>query len=145
MKLDKDFREVYDFYAEGSDSKGKILNYVQLYEIVRKVGIDITNDELKTILRTINNSDTENIPFSTFVELFEKKLYKEVSKDAALDAFRLFDKQNTGKISIEDFKHVLNNLCEDLTKPEIEEFLVLADQKKDGMIYYAEFVDFLLK
>ena len=44
-----------------------------------------------------------------------------------------------------DFQHVLKNLCQDMPKAEIEEFLKLADTQNDGFIHYKDFVDMLMK
>ena len=40
----------------------------------------------------------------------------------------MFDKEKSGKILIDDFRHVMQNLCEDMSKEEIEDFLKIADQ-----------------
>ena len=37
----------------------------------------------------------------------------------------------------------MHNLCDDLDKLEVEEFLKLANQNNDGYIHYKEFVEFL--
>ena len=103
----------------------------------------MTDDDLKSILSSINSSETDKVSYKTFVELFDKKLYKEVKKTDAIEAFELFDKDKTGKILIEDFQHVMHNLCDDLDKVEVEEFLTLANQNNDGYIHYKEFVDFM--
>lgn len=78
-------------------------------------------------MEQINDSNTEQITYKAFVELFDKKIYVDVSTQEAVDAFALFDKEKSGKISIEDFKHVMNNLCEDLDKQQIQDFLELAN------------------
>lgn len=63
----------------------------------------MTDEDLKSILSSINSSETDKVSYKTFVELFDKKLYKEVQKTDAIEAFELFDKDKTGKILIEDF------------------------------------------
>ena len=143
MKLEKELKEVFDFYSLASESKNKTINFTTLNDIINKIGIEITKDDLKNVLRSLNNEDSENIPYNVFLELFERRLHKEVPKKSAVEAFQLFDKEKQGRIAISDFRHVLVNLADNLTPPEIDEFLKLADQKKDGYIYYAEFVDFL--
>lgn len=62
------------------------------------------------------------------MELFDKKIYVDVPKADAFKAFSLFDKDNSGTIEIEDFKHVMFNLCEDLDKLQIENFLKIAGE-----------------
>ena len=76
---------------------------------------------------------------------FWTKITKDISTAEATKAFELFDKNKTGKLSIVDFQHVLKNLCQDMNKKEIEEFLKLADTQKDGYIHYHQFVEMLLK
>lgn len=143
MKLEREYKEVFDFYSGASFNKNQTISFDQLLEIMGKVDIDVTREELKEIIKGISPDDADKISYSTFVELFDKKLYKDVPKHEAVEAFRLFDKENTGKISINDFKHIMLNLSDGFTSVEITEFLKLADRKNDGFIHYKEFVDFM--
>lgn len=63
----------------------------------------MTDEDLKDIISSINPSEMDKVSYKTFVELFDKKLYKEVKKTDAIEAFELFDKDKSGKILIEDF------------------------------------------
>ena len=143
MKLEREYKEVFDFYAGASNSKENTVSFEQLLEIIDKIEIDVTREEVKDILRSINDEDTENITYSSFVELFDKRLYSDVTRHDAVEAFRLFDKENSGKIAISDFRHVLSNLSDNLTSVEINQFLKLADTNDVGVIHYKEFVDML--
>lgn len=40
-------------------------------------------------------------------------------EDAILDAFKVFDKDNTGKIAVEELRHVFLTLGETLSKEEV--------------------------
>ena len=144
MKLEREFKEVFDFYSTGSDPKNKTISFNEIGEMTEKMELIIKDEELKQALQRINEMNTENIPYKGFVELFDHKLFEEVEKNDALKAFELFDKKKSGKILIQDFNHIMNNLCDDLSKKQIEHFLVLADLQKDGFIHYKEFVNFLL-
>ena len=77
------------------------------------------------------------------MELFDQKLFKEIPTTDSIKAFELFDKEKSGNILLEDFKHVMLNLCDDLNKEEIEDFLKLADQQGDGVLRYKDFVKML--
>ena len=87
----------------------------------------------------------DDIPYKVYVEFFDKKIYNEVPKAEIMEAFKLFDKDKSGKILIEDFKHVMTNLCEDLDKKQIEHFLELANLKNDGYLHIEELVAMLKK
>ena len=61
-----------------------------------------------------------------------------------MNAFNVFDKQQTGKILTDDFLGVINNLGEKLTPNEIKEIMKEADLDGDGSIDYAEFVKLMM-
>ncbi len=143
MKLEREFKEVFDFYSEGNDPKNQKVDFEQIAVIADKINLQKTDDELKKFLSQINDSNTEKIPYKGFVELFDKKLFSDVPKPEALEAFTLFDKDKEGKINIDDFRHVMKNLCDDMTPDEIEDFLSVANEKGDGFIHYKEFIDIL--
>jgi Ca2+-binding EF-hand superfamily protein len=48
----------------------------------------------------------------------------------------MYDKENTGLISDENFRYILNNLGETMTKEEIAEFYNYADLDENGLINY---------
>ncbi len=54
------------------------------------------------------------------------------------EAYRVFDKDNTGSIPTDELRFVMNNLPKDarLTETEIDEMLKEADADNDGMITY---------
>jgi calmodulin len=51
-----------------------------------------------------------------------------------LNAFRVFDKDNSGTISSDELRNVLKKLGEDLTDEEVDEMIRLADVNGDGSI-----------
>ena len=143
MKLEKELKEVFDFYSQTSDKKNRTISVTILKEILQKMNIPLSSQDLNGILKGMNISDANNINYKEFVTIFETKIYKEVEPQTALDAFALFDKDKSGKILITDFEQILTNLSENLTKDEIKDFLSLSDLKNDGYIHYKEFVEFL--
>eukprot|EP01070_Trichotokara_eunicae_P008719 Trichotokara_eunicae@DN5856_c0_g1_i1.p1 len=60
-------------------------------------------------------------------------------------AFKTFDRKGGGTINANEFKHVLFNLKEKLTEPEIEDLIKEADPTSSGEINYTSFVQLLLK
>lgn len=51
-----------------------------------------------------------------------------------LNAFKVFDKDGSGTISIEELRNVLRSLGENLTDAELDEMVKLADRNGDGHI-----------
>mmetsp|Transcript_50624 Transcript_50624/g.130533 ORF Transcript_50624/g.130533 Transcript_50624/m.130533 type:complete len:127 (-) Transcript_50624:1032-1412(-) len=65
-------------------------------------------------------------------------------KTAILDAFKVFDKEGTGKIAVEELRHVFLTLGETLSKEEVDQVLSLAKADAQHRIDYNEFMKVLL-
>ena len=66
-------------------------------------------------------------------------------EDEIRDAFRVFDREGNGFISIIDLTDVLSQLGEKLSQEEVEELIHEADIDGDGNIFYDEFIAMIFK
>ena len=80
------------------------------------------------------------LEFRLFVAQSEKD-----SKEEILKAFRLFDDDETGKISFRNLKRVAKELGENLTDEELAEMIEEADRDGDGEINEEEFLRIMKK
>ncbi len=62
-----------------------------------------------------------------------------------IEAFKFFDRDNSGYITAEELKQVLDTIGQKLTKAEIEEIIRQADVDGDHTINYQEFVRFIMQ
>jgi centrin-1 len=62
-----------------------------------------------------------------------------------LKAFRLFDDDNTGKISLKNLRRVARELGETMTDEELQEMIDEADRDGDGEISEEEFIRIMKK
>merc|ERR1711983_587240 len=74
-----------------------------------------------------------------------KQQRKGLSQDTLKDAFRIFDKDDDGFISVEELRSIMKNLGDKMTDEELDEMLDAADTKHDGLVNYSEFVMLLSK
>ena len=51
-------------------------------------------------------------------------------------AFRIFDKDDDGLISVEELRKIMKNMGDKMTDQELDEMLDAADTKHDGMVNY---------
>lgn len=75
-------------------------------------------------------------------------LYPQSEKDSReeiLKAFRLFDDDETGKISFRNLKRVAKELGENMTDEELAEMIEEADRDGDGEINEDEFLRIMKK
>ena len=67
------------------------------------------------------------------------------SKEEILKAFKLFDDDETGKISFRNLKRVAKELGENMTDEELAEMIEEADRDGDGEINEEEFLRIMKK
>ena len=67
------------------------------------------------------------------------------SREEILKAFRLFDDDETGKISFRNLKRVAKELGENMTDEELQEMIDEADRDGDGEINEDEFLRIMKK
>lgn len=70
--------------------------------------------------------DTESgtIDFEEFVQMMQVKLQEVDVQEEIIEAFRVFDKERTGFVSIDEVKKVLTKMGDGaLTKDEVNEIL----------------------
>ena len=67
------------------------------------------------------------------------------SREEILRAFKLFDDDETGKISFKNLKRVARELGENITDDELQEMIDEADRDGDGEINQEEFLRIMKK
>lgn len=85
------------------------------------------------------------IDFNDFLMLMTMKMTEKDSKEEILKAFRLFDDDETGKISFKNLKRVAKELGENLTDEELQEMIDEADTDGDGEINEQDFLRIMKK
>ena len=66
--------------------------------------------------------------------MMSQKILNRDPKDEILKAFRLFDDDETGKISFKNLKRVAKELGERMTDEELQEMIDEADRDGDGEV-----------
>ena len=110
-------REVLDLYDP--DNEGFVKSR-EIAKILRAMGRTLEDDDEQNFLQAANPENTGKISKDDFLETVEAmfSLPKEEVNEL-LDAFKVFDLKNTGKISVKNFKKVLTDIGQELKKKKI--------------------------
>lgn len=65
-----------------------------------------------------------------------KDFMQKCRRTLSVQAFRVFDRNNDGFISVGELRHVMINLGEKLSDDEYEEMIREADLDKDGLVNF---------
>nr|1M39_A Chain A, Caltractin, isoform 1 [Homo sapiens] len=83
--------------------------------------------------------------FGDFLTVMTQKMSEKDTKEEILKAFKLFDDDETGKISFKNLKRVAKELGENLTDEELQEMIDEADRDGDGEVSEQEFLRIMKK
>lgn len=112
---------------------------------MRALGFEPRREEIKNILSTHVKDDSEFITLEQFVSIMSEKIADKGAKEEIMKAFRLFDNDQTGKISFKNLQRVAQELGENLTEEELKEMIQEADQDNDGEVNQDEFLRIMKK
>ena len=90
-------------------------------------------------------SDDGKVNFDQFMILITSKMNEEDAHEEIQKAFRLFDSDDTGKISFQNLKRVARELGESLSDDELREMIEEADLNGDGEVDEKEFLRIMQK
>ncbi|KAJ3194016.1 hypothetical protein HK101_003652 [Irineochytrium annulatum] len=112
---------------------------------MRALGFEPKKEEIKRMIGEIDRTGSGTIDFNEFLELMTAKMAEKDSREEIHKAFRLFDDDETGKISLKNLRRVAKELGENLTEEELQEMIDEADRDGDGEINEEEFLRIMKK
>ncbi|XP_039144986.1 calmodulin-like [Dioscorea cayenensis subsp. rotundata] len=136
-----DFKEVFKLFDRDGDGQ---ITAQELGTVMRSLGQNPTEDELKAMIDDVDADLNGTIDFSEFLNLMVHKMEDADSEKEMREAFKIFDKDQNGLISADELRSVMANLGEKLTDEEVNEMIREADIDGDGQVNYEEFVRIML-
>uniref|UniRef100_A0A8B9X5W2 EF-hand domain-containing protein n=1 Tax=Bos mutus grunniens TaxID=30521 RepID=A0A8B9X5W2_BOSMU len=119
---------------------------VRIYQIaMRALGFEPKKEEIKKMIAETDKEGIGTISFEKFFAIMSVKMSEKDEKEEILKAFKLFDDDDTGSISLNNIKRVAKELGENLTDDELQEMLDEADHDGDGEINKEEFLKMMQK
>ncbi len=138
-----EFREAFALYDKDGD--GMIL-LKELGEVMKVLGQVPTEQELHDMMKKeVETDKVESLDFPEFLSLMAKKLRDVDNEEELLAAFRVFDKEKTGKISVAELRQEMTKLEDKLGNDEIDELIKEVDIFGDGNINIEEMVKTIMQ
>jgi centrin-1 len=112
---------------------------------MRALGFEPRKEEVRKMISDIDRDGSGTIDFPEFLEMMSSKMAERDPREEIMKAFRLFDDDETGKISLKNLKRVSRELGENMTDEELSEMIEEADRDGDGEINEEEFLRIMKK
>jgi centrin-1 len=138
----QEIKEAFDLFD--TDGSGTI-DAKELKVAMRALGFEPKKEEIKKMIADADKGQGGVIDFTDFLDMMTVKMAERDPREEMLKAFRLFDDDETGKISFKNLKRVAKELGENMTDEEIQEMIDEADRDGDGEISEEEFMRIMKK
>ena len=142
----EEYREAFNLFDK--DGSGSI-SPDEFIKVLKNLGQKVTKDEARKICEELDQDGSGSVEFEEFVSYMKKIKAQDEEQvdeeDPVVKAFKTFDKNKDGTISIEEFRFILCRLGDEkdrFSQDECDEIFREADLNRDGSLDYKEFVKY---
>ncbi|KAJ2939205.1 hypothetical protein O0L34_g8519 [Tuta absoluta] len=135
--------ELRDAFALFDKDEEGTIPSKELTLIMRSLGYNLLDAELKDMTKEVDPDDTGIIDFDQFTAIAMRKINATDNVAEIRDAFRAYDVEGTGLITTKDLRETLLDLGEKFNDEEVYEMVREADLNADGLVNYCEFLDMM--
>merc|ERR1712115_677463 len=136
----QEVNEAFELLDADKDDK---IDYYELKVALRALGFKVTKEEIMRLFRSYDPQDTGHISKQDFIEISRDMILKRDPMEELENAFKLFDRDEQGGISVASLRRVARELdlapSEDDLRAMIDEF----DSDGDGMVSLDDFVQIM--
>ena len=108
---------------------------------MRALGFTVKKADVIRYFKEIPKDVSESLTFEEFLRIVAPIMPKRDTKEEIFKIFKLFDEDNTGKISFKNLKKIAAEVGENLSDEEIKEMIAEADRSThaEGLIDFEDF------
>ncbi|XP_061172583.1 calmodulin-like [Saccostrea echinata] len=144
QKADKDedglvniteFRAAFEMLDTSGTGKVAIS---QLPDIIRKIDPTARRSDINNMAKLLNKDG--EFGFHDFVNALTLRMRQADIEDELQRAFRIFDKDGDGYITVRELRHLMTNLGEKYTEEEVNEMIQIADFNQKGKVDFQDYI-----
>ena len=130
------YQKAFDYVDRKKTGEVPVSQIENLLSVAKEEDFD--QDDINEALDKMGKGNEDTLTSEEFIQ-FMTELN---NPNNIVDAFRLFDADNNGYISIDEFKYILKMVDSPLSDKDVKEIFDTFDVSRDGKIDYKEFVAF---
>ncbi|KAI5962148.1 CDC31 [Candida pseudojiufengensis] len=133
----EEIREAFQLFDMNGDG---CLDYHETKVAFRALGFELTKREVLDIIHEYDTDDTNLITYDNFYKTVGEMIVKRDPLDEIRRAFKLFDVDGTGKISVRNLRKISKDVGENLSDEDLQAMIDEFDLDEDGEINEEEFI-----
>lgn len=134
-ELMKQYKEAFNLFDGNKDG---VIDKGEFIEVTKSIGMDQTEESIQHIMNTIGNDN--KVTFTQFIGVMSGKMKNMDSEDDVMTAFKVFDKDGSGKVQADELTNALSIFCPTLSEGDRNALVNEAGVDDDGFIEYEDFV-----
>ncbi|KAH3902369.1 related to Cell division control protein 31 [Saccharomycodes ludwigii] len=138
--LEEQKQEIFEAFTLFDMNNDGYIDYHEMKVAFRALGFDLDKRQLLEILDKYDEDGSRLIKYENFFKVAAEKILERDPIEEIRRAFKLFDDDNTGKITFHNLKRVAKELGENLTDDELRAMIDEFDLDNDGAINEEEFI-----
>jgi len=141
-EMRKEIEEAFNVFDQENTGKMEVK---ELKVAMRALGFEPRKDEITKMLASVSADQSGEVTREQFIEMMASRLIEKDARDEISKAFRLFDDDETGKITFQNLKRVAKELGESISDEELRDMIHEADLDGDGQVNAEEFYRIMKK
>ncbi|XP_061887885.1 centrin-3 isoform X2 [Entelurus aequoreus] len=135
-----EIREAFELFDTDKDNA---IDYHELKVAMRALGFEVKKLDVMQILKDYDREENGKINFEDFNEVVMELILERDPKEEIMKAFRLFDDDESGAISLRNLRRVARELGENTSEEELRSMIDVFDTDGDGEINKEEFMSIM--
>ena len=115
-----EIKEIFMLFDKNSDG---FVHTSELGTVVRAINLNPTESEISEMMRKVDPTGSGQFNLASLENLVRERGRDSDTLKDVVDAMKVFDSDNDGKISVEDFKYVMMHMGERMQENEIMEII----------------------
>merc|ERR1712006_29825 len=135
-----ELKEAFELFD--TDGSGAV-DTSELHTAMKALGFEPKKEEIEKMVRDMDKDGDATVDLEEFYIMMAEQMNKKEGKAELLKGFKLFDDDNTGKISMKNLQKVAKDLGETCSEAELAEILKECDDDGDGEIGEEDFLNIM--
>merc|ERR1711998_164101 len=133
----REIKEAFDLFD--TDGSGAI-DAKELTVAMQALGFEPSSGEIAKMMTDIDVDGNATVELEEFIEMMEGKMSDKDPVEEVKKAFKMYDDDDTGKITFKNLQRIAKELGESLSDADLQDVIDECDRDGDGGINEGEFM-----